>query len=74
MGDALGPYYGFRSLLACEAELQPTFAPIRLVFPVETALVEIGIAIARAYKPDATVGDWVRMAGELVGPAPAGSQ
>jgi phosphatidylglycerol lysyltransferase len=74
LGDALEPYYGFRSLLAFKAKFQPTFAPIFLVFPDETALAEIGVAIARAYMPDATVGDWVRMAGELVGPAPVASR
>jgi phosphatidylglycerol lysyltransferase len=32
-----------------------------LVFPDETALAEIGMAIARAYVPDARFADWIKM-------------
>lgn len=65
LGDTLEPYYGFRSLLAFKAKFQPRFAPMYLVFPDETALAEIGIAISRAYMPDATLTDWLKMAAEM---------
>ena len=66
LGDALEPYYGFRSLLAFKAKFQPHLAPMYLVFPSEAALAEIGIAIARAYMPDATAWDWAKMSAEMV--------
>ena len=66
LGDALEPYYGFRSLLAFKAKFQPQLAPMYLVFPSEAALAEIGIAIARAYMPDATAWDWAKMSAEMV--------
>lgn len=73
LGDTLEPYYGFRSLLAFKAKFQPVFHPMYLVFPNETALAEIGIAVARAYMPDATLVDWLRMGADMVAPKhPAG--
>ena len=69
LGDTLEPYYGFRSLLRFKAKFKPDFRPIHLVYPDETALAEIGIAIARAYMPDAGPTQWVQMAAELVSPA-----
>jgi phosphatidylglycerol lysyltransferase len=68
LGDTLEPYYGFRSLLAFKAKFQPVFHPMYLVFPNETALAEIGIAVARAYMPDATFMDWVKMGADMVAP------
>jgi lysylphosphatidylglycerol synthetase-like protein (DUF2156 family) len=68
LGDTLEPYYGFRSLLAFKAKFQPVFHPMYLVFPNETALAEIGLAVARAYMPDATLVDWVRMGADMVAP------
>jgi phosphatidylglycerol lysyltransferase len=61
LGDILEPYYGFRSLLAFKAKFQPVFHPMYMIFPSETALGEIGIAIARAYMPTATLVDWVKI-------------
>ena len=69
LGDTLEPYYGFRSLLAFKSKFQPEFHPIFLVFPDETALAEIGMAIARPYMPDAGLLDWVKMGIEMAGPA-----
>jgi lysylphosphatidylglycerol synthetase-like protein (DUF2156 family) len=67
LGDTLEPYYGFRSLLAFKAKFQPEFRPMYLVFPDETALAEIGIAIVRAYLPDAGLRDYVSMARTMHG-------
>jgi phosphatidylglycerol lysyltransferase len=66
LGDALEPYYGFRSLLAFKTKFQPINKSMYLVFPDEGALVEIGIAIARAYMPEATAWDWAKMGAEMV--------
>ena len=71
LGDTLEPYYGFRSLLAFKAKFQPVFHPMYLIFPGETALGEIGIAIARAYMPDATLVDWVKIGIDMAKPAHA---
>jgi len=71
LGDTLEPYYGFRSLLAFKAKFQPVFHPMYLIFPGETALGEIGIAIARAYMPDATFVDWVKIGVDMARPAKA---
>jgi phosphatidylglycerol lysyltransferase len=68
LGDALEPFYGFRSLLAFKAKFQPEFRPMYLVFPNETALAEIGLAVARAYMPDASFLDWVKMGADMVAP------
>jgi phosphatidylglycerol lysyltransferase len=72
LGDTLEPYYGFRSLLAFKAKFQPVFQPMYLIFPGETALAEIGIAIARAYMPDATLVDWAKIGIDMAKPAHAG--
>ncbi len=69
LGDLLEPYYGFRSLLAFKAKFQPSFRPMYLVFPGETALGEIGLAIARAYMPDASFVDWVRIGLDMAKPS-----
>jgi len=69
LGDALEPYYGFRSLLAFKAKFQPEFHPMYLVFPDESALLEIGVAIARAYMPDATLIYWVRISVDMLVPS-----
>src|SRR5262249_42834350 len=66
LGDALEPYYGFRSLFAFKAKFQPVHTPMYLVFPDEVALLEIGLAVARAYVPDATAWDWVRMGADMI--------
>jgi lysylphosphatidylglycerol synthetase-like protein (DUF2156 family) len=65
LGDQLEPYYGFRSLLAFKAKFQPRQSPMYLVYPDEAALLEIGIAVARAYMPEATALDWLRTGAEM---------
>lgn len=68
LGDTLEPYYGFRSLLNFKAKFQPQFHQMFLVFPDETALLEIGMAIARAYMPDATLVDWAKISADMLLP------
>jgi phosphatidylglycerol lysyltransferase len=62
LARTLEPYYGFQSLFAFKQKFQPEHQPMYLVFPDETALAEIGVAIARAYMPDAKLLDWFRIA------------
>ncbi|MEO8518361.1 MAG: DUF2156 domain-containing protein [Dermatophilaceae bacterium] len=62
LGSRLEPYYGFRSLHAFKAKFQPRFAPLFLVFPDEAALPRIGVALSRAYLPDAGLRDLVSLA------------
>ena len=68
LGTVLEPYYGFQSLFRFKEKFQPEHRPLYLVFPDETALAEIGLAVARAYVPDAGLTDWVRMGWEMVVP------
>src|SRR3954449_7722363 len=53
LGASLEPYYGFRSLQAFKSKFQPRHEPLYLVFPDEAALPRIGVALGRAYLPDA---------------------
>ncbi len=62
LGGTLEPYYGFRSLHAFKSKFQPRVHPLYLVFPDEAALPRIGIALSRAYLPDAGVRDLISMA------------
>ena len=58
----LEPYYGFRSLQAFKSKFQPSHAPLYLVFPDEAALPRIGLALSRAYLPEAGVRDLLSLA------------
>ena len=62
LGAALEPYYGFRSLHAFKAKFQPRLDPLFLVFPEATDLPRIGLALSRAYLPEAGVRDYVALA------------
>jgi lysylphosphatidylglycerol synthetase-like protein (DUF2156 family) len=68
LGKTLEPYYGFQSLFAFKQKFRPEHRPMYLVFPDSTALAEIGIAVARAYMPDAGLRDWIKMTWEMVLP------
>ena len=57
LGATLVPYYGFRSLHAFKAKFRPRYAPMYLIYRDEADLPRIGVAIARAYLPDATLRD-----------------
>lgn len=56
LGASLEPLYGFRSLHAFKAKFAPRYEPIHLAFRDEADLPRIGIALTRAYLPDATTG------------------
>jgi len=74
LGKTLEPYYGFQSLFAFKQKFRPEHHPMYLVFPDSTALAEIGIAVARAYMPDAGLWDWIKMTWEMVVPHRAGEE
>jgi hypothetical protein len=62
LGARLEPYYGFRSLQAFKSKFQPSHTPLYLVFPDEAALPRIGLALSRAYLPEAGVRDLLTLA------------
>ena len=68
LGNTLEPYYGFQSLFAFKQKFKPEHHPMYLMFPDSTALAEIGIAVARAYMPDATLWDWTKMSWDMIRP------
>jgi phosphatidylglycerol lysyltransferase len=54
LGGALEPFYGFRSLHAFKAKFSPRYEPIHMAFRDEADLPRIGLALTRAYLPDAS--------------------
>ena len=54
LGQALEPYYGFRSLHQFKSKFNPRIEPVYLCFRDEADLPRIGVAIGRAYLPGAT--------------------
>jgi lysylphosphatidylglycerol synthetase-like protein (DUF2156 family) len=60
LGSAMEPLYGFRSLDSFKAKFSPRHRSLSMVFRDEAALPRIGIALTRAYLPDATVRDLAR--------------
>jgi len=62
LGARLEPYYGFRSLQAFKSKFQPMHTPLYLVFPDEAALPRIGLALSRAYLPEAGMRDLLSLA------------
>ncbi len=61
MGVALEPVYGFRSLLAFKQKFHPEIHPVYLAYPDPVALAPVGIALARAYLPELSVRQSVRL-------------
>jgi lysylphosphatidylglycerol synthetase-like protein (DUF2156 family) len=57
LGASLEPVYGFRSLHAFKSKFQPRLSPLYMVFRDEADLPRIGIAITKAYLPDASLGE-----------------
>lgn len=61
LGAAMEPFYGFRSLHAFKKKFKPRYEPVYLAYRDEGDLPRIGIAISRAYLPDATPAQLGRM-------------
>lgn len=62
LGAALEPYYGFRSLHTFKKKFNPRYEPVYLAVRDEGDLPRIGLAISRAYLPDATAGQLLKLA------------
>jgi phosphatidylglycerol lysyltransferase len=57
LGEQLEPLYGFRSLDRFKAKFFPRHEPLYLLYPDEAALPRIGVALTRAYLPNASLVD-----------------
>lgn len=55
LGETMEPLYGFRSLEAFKAKFAPRHRPLYLVFADESQLPRIGLAMTKAYLPDASM-------------------
>ncbi|QDQ96305.1 bifunctional lysylphosphatidylglycerol flippase/synthetase MprF [Tomitella fengzijianii] len=62
LGAAIEPFYGFRSLHRFKAKFNPRYEPVYLCCRDEADLPRIGVAIGRAYLPDATPRQLLAMA------------
>jgi phosphatidylglycerol lysyltransferase len=61
LGAVMEPHYGFRSLHAFKTKFSPRYEPLYLAYRDEGDLARIGIALTRAYLPDAGMRDLVRL-------------
>jgi lysylphosphatidylglycerol synthetase-like protein (DUF2156 family) len=66
VGRTLEPVYGFRSLLAYKLKFQPVCRPLYMLYPATSALPAIGVAVTRAYLPDLTVRQGLRLVGRAL--------
>ena len=55
IGTALEPVYGFQSLEAFKAKFQPRHRPVWMVYADDAQLPRIGMALTRAFLPDASL-------------------
>ncbi|MFI6431073.1 bifunctional lysylphosphatidylglycerol flippase/synthetase MprF [Rhodococcus oryzae] len=67
LGKTLEPVYGFRSLLAFKSKFQPEYVPMHMTFADPAALPSIGNAIGRAYLPEVSIGQGVRLVRTMIG-------
>lgn len=58
--------YGFRSLLAFKAKFQPRYEPMHMTFADPAALPSIGNAVGRAYLPEVSLGDGLRLVRTMI--------
>lgn len=61
LGRTLEPVYGFRSLLAFKSKFAPEYVPLYMTFPDPAALPSIGNAVGRAYVPELSLGQGMRL-------------
>jgi len=65
-GRVLEPVYGFRSLFAFKAKFQPVYHPMFMAYPDSAALPRIANAVSRAYLPDLSARQGLRLAGKVI--------
>ncbi|WP_051943948.1 bifunctional lysylphosphatidylglycerol flippase/synthetase MprF [Streptacidiphilus rugosus] len=73
LGRTLEPVYGFRSLLAFKSKFQPTYLPLYMVYPDPAQLPAIAGAIGKAYLPETSPAQMLRLSRRLT-QATAGRQ
>jgi phosphatidylglycerol lysyltransferase len=61
MANAMEPVYGFQSLLHFKSKFQPVYHPLYLAYPDPAALGSIATAIGRAYLPNLTSRQGLRL-------------
>jgi phosphatidylglycerol lysyltransferase len=61
MASTMEPMYGFKSLLQFKAKFQPVYQPLYLTYPDPAALGAIAAAISRAYLPNLTSRQGLRL-------------
>jgi len=61
MANAMEPVYGFQSLLHFKSKFQPDYHPLYLTYPDPAALGSIATAIGRAYLPNLTSRQGLRL-------------
>ena len=62
LSDGLEPVYGFQSLHRFKSKFQPRYETLYLLFRDEGDLPRIGIALTRAYLPDASLRELIASA------------
>jgi lysylphosphatidylglycerol synthetase-like protein (DUF2156 family) len=65
-GQVLEPVYGFRSLFAFKAKFQPVYRPMFMAYPDSAALPRIANAVSRAYLPDMSARQGLRLVGKVL--------
>lgn len=65
IADLIEPLYGFRSLHRFKQKFNPRAAPMHLLYRDEGDLPRIGIALTRAYLPDASLRDLIGSASAI---------
>jgi len=63
LGAVMEPHYGFRSLHAFKSKFSPRYEPLYLAYRDDGDLPRIGVALTRAYLPDAGMRDLMKLAG-----------
>jgi phosphatidylglycerol lysyltransferase len=61
LANAMEPVYGFQSLLQFKDKFHPVYQPLYLTYPDPAAIGSIGAAIGRAYLPDLTSRQALRL-------------
>lgn len=69
LGGLIEPLYGFKSLHRFKQKFNPRHESLFLLFRDEGDLPRIGVALTRAYLPDATLRDLVASAADAAAPA-----
>jgi lysylphosphatidylglycerol synthetase-like protein (DUF2156 family) len=63
LGAVMEPHYGFRSLHAFKSKFSPRYEPLFLAYRDDGDLPRIGIALTKAYLPEAGMRDLMKLAG-----------